>query len=70
MHRIEYPHLPEVEFQLGPADWIRLLSRNGFEVEDLVELRPSEAAVTRYPFVSLEWARRWPCEEVWKARKR
>ena len=20
--------------------------------------------------VALEWARRWPCEEVWKARKR
>jgi len=23
----------------------------------------------RYPFVTLEWARQWPCEEVWKARK-
>jgi SAM-dependent methyltransferase len=23
----------------------------------------------RYPFVALEWARQWPCEEVWKARK-
>jgi hypothetical protein len=70
MHRIESPQLTEVEFQLGAADWIRLLTRCGFEVEDLVELRPPETAVTRYPFVSLEWARRWPCEEVWKARKR
>ncbi len=22
-----------------------------------------------YPYVTLEWARRWPCEEIWKARK-
>jgi hypothetical protein len=26
-------------------------------------------AISRYPFVTLEWARQWPCEEVWKARK-
>jgi hypothetical protein len=35
----------------------------------LVELRPEPDATTRYPFVTLEWARQWPCEEVWKARK-
>jgi hypothetical protein len=38
-------------------------------IEDLIELRPSETATTRYPFVTLEWSRRWPCEEVWKVRK-
>jgi SAM-dependent methyltransferase len=27
-------------------------------------------ATTRYPIVTLEWARQWPCEEVWKVRKR
>ena len=41
----------------------------GLEVEDLLELRPEPGASTRYPFVTLDWARRWPCEEVWKARK-
>jgi hypothetical protein len=41
----------------------------GLEVEDLLELRPDPDATTRYPFVTLEWARQWPCEEVWKARK-
>ena len=40
------------------------------EVEDLVEVRPPEGATTRYPLVTLEWSRRWPCEEVWKAQKR
>jgi len=70
MYRIECPGDPGVEFHLSHGDWIRLLRRSGFEVEDLVELRPPAASTTRYPFVTLEWARQWPCEEVWKARKR
>ncbi|MEA2461369.1 MAG: hypothetical protein QOH90_1546 [Actinomycetota bacterium] len=69
MHRIEWPDDDGIEFHLGYGDWIRLLRTNGFEVEDLLEIRPSEGATTRYKFVSLDWARRWPCEEVWKARK-
>jgi hypothetical protein len=40
------------------------------EIEDLIEVRPDAKATTSYPFVTLEWARQWPCEEVWKARKR
>jgi hypothetical protein len=42
----------------------------GFQVEDLVEIRPGADAKTTYPFVTLEWARQWPSEEVWKVRKR
>jgi hypothetical protein len=38
-------------------------------VTDLIELRPPAGASTTYDFVTLEWARRWPSEEVWKARK-
>jgi hypothetical protein len=49
---------------------IRLLRSSGLEVEDLVELRPAEGATTRFPYVRPEWSRRWPSEEVWKARKR
>lgn len=69
MHRFPWPD-GSVEFHLGYGDWIRLLRRYGFAVEDLVELRPAENATTRYPWMTVEWARRWPCEEVWKARKR
>jgi SAM-dependent methyltransferase len=69
MHRFEWPDDPGVEFHLGYGDWIRLLRCNGFTIEDLVELRPPPDAATRYPFVTAEWARRWPSEEVWKARK-
>ena len=69
MHRFNYPDTIATEFHLNHGDWIRLLRANGFDVEDLVELRPAPDAVTRYPFVTAEWARRWPSEEVWKARK-
>jgi SAM-dependent methyltransferase len=70
MSRIEWPGDHGVEFHLSHGEWIKLLRRSGFEIEDLVEIRPPEGAVTRYPFVTLEWSRQWPCEEVWKARKR
>ncbi len=70
LHRIDWEDDNSVEFHLGYGDWIRLLRANGFEVEDMIELRPPEDATTRYPFVTVEWARRWPCEEVWKARKK
>jgi SAM-dependent methyltransferase len=69
MHRFEWPDDPGIEFHLAHGDWIRLLRSNGFEVEDLVEVRAPEGAVTRYPWVSAEWARRWPSEEIWKTRK-
>jgi len=60
MHRIEWPGDIDVEFHFSHGDWIRLLKRSGFDIEDLVELRPSATATTRYLFVTLEWA----CEEV------
>ena len=71
MHRFELPDGEgSVEFHLGYGDSIRLLRRNGFELENLVELRPHVGATTRWPFVREDWARRWPSEEVWIARKK
>ncbi len=70
MHRFEWPDDPSVEFHLGYGDMIRLLRRCGFEVEDMIEVRPREDATTSYPYAPVEWARRWPAEEVWKALKR
>ena len=69
MHRFEWPDVPGVEFHLSHGDMIRLLRRSGFEVVDLVELRPGPDATTSYPFVTVEWARQWPSEEVWVARR-
>jgi SAM-dependent methyltransferase len=70
MYRVEWPDSSGVEFHLSHGDWIRLLRRSGFDVEDLIEMRPEMGASSRYSFVTFEWARSWPCEEVWKARKR
>jgi hypothetical protein len=70
MRRFEWPDDDSVEFHLGHGEMLRLLRRSGFEVEDLVELRPAEGAITRWPSATNEWARQWPSEEVWVARRR
>ena len=58
------------DFQLPYGEWIRLFRANDFEVEDLIELRPPQGATTTYDTAPYEWARRWPAENIWKARKR
>jgi SAM-dependent methyltransferase len=70
LYRIEWSNDESVEFHLSHADWIGLLRRCGFEIEALIDVRPLPGATTRYPFVTLDWARQWPCEEVWKVRRR
>jgi SAM-dependent methyltransferase len=70
MHRLEWPDDPGVEFHLPHGEWIRLLRGQGFEVEALVELRPPEGATSSAGYVTAEWARQWPSEEVWVARRR
>ena len=70
MHRFEWPDDESVEFHLGHGEMIRLLRRSGLEIEDLLELRPPAGATADHPLATIEWARQWPCEEVWKARKR
>jgi len=68
MHKFDWGD-GSIEFHLGHGDMIRLLRSCGLQVEDLLELRPEPDATTRYPFVTLEWSRQWPCEEVWRVRK-
>jgi SAM-dependent methyltransferase len=71
MRRFEWPELgSEVEFHLPHGEMIRLLRSTGFEVEDLIELQaPEDGSSGRWDFVTLEWARRWPSEEIWVARR-
>ncbi|MGH7563691.1 MAG: class I SAM-dependent methyltransferase [Gemmatimonadota bacterium] len=58
-----------VEYHLGYGDWIRLFRKHGLIIEDLIELRPGPRATTSYEGWSNEWSRRWPAENLWKARK-
>jgi SAM-dependent methyltransferase len=69
--RVEWPDERGVEYVLQHGDWIRLLRANGFEVEALHELRAPKDAETHgyYDYVTADWARRWPAEDVWVARK-
>ena len=71
MHRNEWPdsdrrRVPPSPRRLDPP----AAHANGFEVDDLIELRPPQMRRRTYDFVTLEWARKWPSEEVWKAHKR
>jgi SAM-dependent methyltransferase len=72
MHRTIWPNDTAVEFHLPHGEWIRLLRETGFDVERLVEIRAPEDAVdsAKYSHVTAEWARQWPSEEAWVARKR
>ncbi|MDP9271692.1 MAG: class I SAM-dependent methyltransferase [Chloroflexota bacterium] len=70
LREVETGEADHVEFNLPYGDWIRLFRRNGFVVEDLVELRPSADATSTYRSErAREWARRWPMEHIWKVRR-
>ena len=72
LRKHEWSDTHEVEFHLAHGDWIDLLRANGFEIERLVELYapPESETHTYYKYVSAEWARKWPADEIWVARKR
>jgi SAM-dependent methyltransferase len=75
LHRLEWPDDPDddsVNFALGYGDWIRLLRENGLDVVNLIEVRaPLDGTEHRYEALpTREWARQWPSEEIWRARKR
>jgi len=72
MHRFTWPDDTSVEFHLPHGELLRVLRDAGFEVERLVEVQPpADAKSDEYwDFVTLDWARQWPSEEAWIARKR
>jgi SAM-dependent methyltransferase len=70
LYRLEWPD-EGVEFHLPHGELIALLRANGFEIERLVELQAPSDAETHpyYAYVTAEWAKQWPAEEIWVARK-
>jgi SAM-dependent methyltransferase len=67
--RIEFDLDGAVEFHLTHGHWIRLLRQHGFVVDDLIEVRPPPRAKPRVGIVTSDWARQWPSEEIWVARR-
>ena len=69
LHALENPGEPPA-FQLPYGKWIRLFRDHGLVVEDLLELRPLEAATSSYcDDRARQWARCWPMEHIWRVRK-
>ena len=79
--RYTWPDDTAVEFHLPHGEWVRLLREHGFEIERLVEIRAPEtpqydgggalpAEETPFNMATRAWARQWPTEEAWIARKR
>jgi hypothetical protein len=71
LNKIEWPDTKEVEFHLPPGKLIDVLCDNDFRVERMIELYAPEGRETHtyYKWVTAEWARQWPHEEVWVARR-
>ena len=70
MHRLAWSDGGD-DFHLPHGDMFTLLRETGFVVENLIELYPSDDAETHpfYSYVTADWARKWPAEEIWVARK-
>jgi SAM-dependent methyltransferase len=70
--RMEWPGEDEgVNYHLPHGEMIRVLGEKGFVVEALHERLAPDSTTDHeyYDFVPAEWARRWPAEEIWVARK-
>jgi SAM-dependent methyltransferase len=69
--RIEWPEDEGVNYHLAHGELIRILTESGFVVEALHERLAPESAEEHeyYDFTPAAWARRWPAEEIWVARK-
>ncbi len=71
MRRFDWPD-GGIEFHLAHGEMVDVLRANGFDLERLIELQAPADAQTHeyYAYVTADWARRWPAEEIWVARKR
>lgn len=74
MHRFDWidEDGPTTEFHISVSDTFQLLRDTGFDVLDFRELfAPDDAADHEYyTWVHASWAKRWPAEEIWRAKKR
>jgi SAM-dependent methyltransferase len=70
LYPLLWPGTESRQFGLGYGGWVRLLGQSGLAVEDLIEVRAPEGGDPgRWHYLDLDWARKWPSEVIWKARK-
>jgi ubiquinone/menaquinone biosynthesis C-methylase UbiE len=74
MHRLDWNDEDETstEFHISASKMFQLLRQTGFDVVDFRELFAPDDAVDHphYSWVPAAWAKQWPAEEIWRARKR
>jgi ubiquinone/menaquinone biosynthesis C-methylase UbiE len=70
--KITWPDTGEIEFHVPAGELTDILGAAGFGIERLVELYAPDDATTHeyYKYVTAEWAKQWPAEEIWRARLR
>ena len=69
LRKITWEDTGETEFHSPAGELIDILSRAGFVLERLVEVYAPYAETREYPnYITAEWARKWPAEELWIAR--
>jgi ubiquinone/menaquinone biosynthesis C-methylase UbiE len=58
-------------FHISASEQFKLLRDSGFEVVDFREIFAPADAVDHpyYKWTPVEWAKKWPAEEIWRARK-
>lgn len=69
LNRVEFTAEEPEEFHLPTGPMFRLLRDSGFVVQDIIEIQAPEGAASSYEYVTAEWARQWPSEEIWVAKK-
>jgi ubiquinone/menaquinone biosynthesis C-methylase UbiE len=70
--KITWPDTGEIEYHVPAGELTDILRAAGFGIERLVELYAPDDATTHeyYKYVTAEWAKQWPAEEIWRARLR
>lgn len=58
-----------MEFNRSIGDWFSLFIETGFQVTDYRELYPHKDDQSDFGFLSADWARRFPSEQVWWLQK-
>jgi SAM-dependent methyltransferase len=68
LYRVAWPD-GGIEFHPSHGEWIRVLRRSGFMIEELHELyAPPHATLPEYYDIATpEWASSWPVEDLWVA---
>jgi len=70
LYKLTWEDTGETEFHPPAGALFDILGESGFVVERLIEVYAPDEATTHeyYKYVTADWAKQWPAEEIWRAR--